>query len=193
MPRLTETVDQHPDEIQAWCCYRNIPPVGKGFMAWCGYLFGLAVRIFTGPYSHVGVRLNAGIWEAVGEGVVLNDIATWAERNVVVDAITIPLTPEQKADVVQYLNAKIGTPYDYPVNLKIALAILGLPHAGIPDDLDKTLNCSGLEAHAFAHAGVNLAAMVKTGYPLWRFSPSDNWQLVKKGKAAYRGRVVFAT
>ena len=190
MSRQHEPIAAHPNELQAWCC-RSLPPVGKGFKAWCGYLFGLVVRIFTGPYGHVGIRLFDTIWEAVGEGVVARHISTWNVKGLVVEAIRIPATEEQDAAVVHYCNTHVGVKYDYAINVKIALSILGLPHGAIPDDLDATLNCSGLEAHAYAHAGISVAEMVRAGYPLWRFSPSDNWRLVKLGKAAYRGRVVF--
>lgn len=188
-----ELPTDHPDELQVWGV-RRYPPVGYGFWTWAKYIFGLAVRVFTlrwgGKYSHLLLRKGNSIWEAVEGGVVAGAVGDYSDPTLIVDAYHVNATAEQELAAEQYAEDHIGTPYDFLVNLKIALHLVGLNDDGIPDDLDVTLNCSGLVAHAYARGHVDLAG--NAGVPMWLYAPTHIYTNNTRGLAEFRGRVVFS-
>ena len=186
-----EMSNAHPDELQVWAI-RSRPPVGQGFRAWAGFLFGLAIRAFTvrygGRYSHVLLRLGDTIWEAAEGGIREGRAVEYQGRRYVVDVYRVPLEADQRERVLAWVREAIGVPYDWPQLIRIALAELGRdPNACfIPDFGDDRLICSEFVALAHHQAGIDLTGDT----PLWRWTPDHIVRAVREGRAELRGRLI---
>jgi hypothetical protein len=184
-----ERFSAHATELQVWAV-RVRPPLGGSLRRWLGYLVGVVIRAFTlrhgGRYSHLLLRLGDRIWEASAEGVREGEASEYRHWSLAVDVFAAPLTAEQRDHIVAWAQRIVGTPYDWSQLLRIALAELGCPAAGlVPDGGEGRMICSEFVALALRQAGLDLAGET----PVWRWTPDHIRTAWRRGLVELRGRL----
>jgi hypothetical protein len=111
-------------------------------------------------YEHAFIYVGNGkIVEAMPGGALLSDLSEYDGRGILWSTDYVPLTDQQRNNIVGQALQQVGTPYSFLDYLAIALYRLGIKHPGIKNRVEKSkhLICSQLVAKDFFDAGVPLA------------------------------------
>lgn len=123
-------------------------------------------------YTHAFVVVDDNyVIEAQPGGAVLTPLADYLERTDVIYS-NLPLTLEQRKDIVDKAQSYEGVPYSFLDYLAIGLVRLGIkPHRVIDRVVSSGhLICSQLVADVYAYAGVQL---FDDGTPAYMVTPGD--------------------
>lgn len=141
-----------------------------GFVAW-------AIRTITrAPVAHAFIYVgNRHIIEADPKGMRWNDVTSHPMRQWLSN-LSRDLTADQRAKIVDYMRAHIGTPYSWIDDAEIGFTDLFHWAPGFMKRRlrsDRTLMCSQACVAAYRAAGVDLFP----NRPEGAVSPGDLWKL----------------
>lgn len=121
--------------------------------------FGQLLTGDASRFQHAGILDGEGnVIEAAPRGVRTVPLSRYLDGRPIAFGWMIPLTDDERAQVVAEARALLGRRYSWLTYLYLALVTLGLHPRLIRKRVasDKRLICSALVDHAYARAGVHL-------------------------------------
>jgi len=167
------------------------PQPGTFFLARIDGLLGLAIALGqwligdASRYSHAGIVLDDGtVMEAMPTGARIAPLADVLARRPLAFSWAVPLTTEQRADIVAGARALEHARYGFTAYLHLALLRFGVRSKWLIARLrrDHRFICSQLVDHVYTEAGVHLFV---DGRACFEVTPGDlanvlierDWQL----------------